>query len=868
MIKGVCNQLRERFGMEYRLGARTECPFCGHHTFSIRRDDTLAKCFHPTCGQRITANCGGRSEIGALHPVLERVYRDFYVALLAQEGNGPSSAYSYSVDERKIHPQVLKDSMLGVVPEGYDLDAVFDSAKTKTDNDKLATKIGEAKDKLATCLRGHSGWLCFFYTDQYHRITSIRLRQPYSKNILYFKPFDTAGLFGHSLLSPKPGLDLTGLSDNLLVVEGEFNQLQLQSLLVYRNQDTGEDWNYVPACAIGGVDNADFKTLAAVCPKPIICYDNDTSKAGFQLVDKARDHMSLSACTTPELDSDLDQFIRSFGGRHTEAWKGVKTLLSEARSYSMRFESVAKGVFDLRCGKGKVHEINGKVAERIRNDMVGRGRFYWDDQAAYFQEDDSHQLIRIDPKCRECALYLDNYGINPTEPIYPHIVAHLANKAFKHGNRSDIFHLSHYDQRASTVHLNNHNNQIIRITADGRNLVANGSDGVLFLADRAAAPFKIGGMDASSTLFRDLILNRINFAPDNLTPGERRWLFSIWFYSLFFDSIMRTRPILTMLGEQGSGKSSTLRWLGILLYGPHFDVTPLPHKSDDFDVAITNSDFLAVDNADSRRPWLEDRLAIVATGAQIKRRILYTTNDPVSIRVRCALGITARTPRFHRPDVAQRLLMMKVAPLSPHQFRSESVMVEEILDNRDLMMTEAVGQIQEVLEALQTQEGYQGTGGLRMADFGNFAMKIARHTGKEAEAQAILSKLTAEQSTFALEDDIVFELLPRWIERNRETEVTYAELCDALAKLAAADGIDFMYRGQHKSFAQRMRNLRPGLEQYFVIRERTTHGGKKCFQFRLRSSCGEDNDTKASTHPTHSDELPLSTAGEQLKTQG
>jgi len=127
-----------------------------------------------------------------------------------------------------------------------------------------------------------------------------------------------------------------------------------------------------------------------------------------------------------------------------------------------------------------------------------------------------------------------------------------------------------------------------------------------------------------------------------------------------------------------------------------------------------------------------------------------------------------------------------------------------------------------------------------MADFGNFAMKIARHTGQEAEAKAILGKLTTEQSNFALEDDIVFELLPTWVERHPDMEVTYRELCDGLSRLAAAGGTDFMYRGQHKSFAQRMRNLRPALEQHYVIRERTIRGGRKVFRIRHKSAREKD----------------------------
>ena len=52
----------------------------------------------------------------------------------------------------------------------------------------------------------------------------------------------------------------------------------------------------------------------------------------------------------------------------------------------------------------------------------------------------------------------------------------------------------------------------------------------------------------------------------------------------------------------------------------------LTAKPDDFDAAITSDHFVVADNADDAPPWLPDKLAVLATGGTIKRRVLYTTN--------------------------------------------------------------------------------------------------------------------------------------------------------------------------------------------------------------------------------------------------
>ena len=267
----------------------------------------------------------------------------------------------------------------------------------------------------------------------------------------------------------------------------------------------------------------------------------------------------------------------------------------------------------------------------------------------------------------------------------------------------------------------------------------------------------------------------------------------------------------------------------MLLFGSQFDVMPLPSKVEDFDAAVTNSSFIAIDNADSRCRWLEDRMATVATGGIIKKRLLYTNNAVVEIPVRCSLAITSRTPHFKRDDVADRLLILKVDRLS--NFRSEESIIREVLQNRDAIMTEVVYHLQEIVRALKASSGHKDFTSFRMADFGDFAVKVARASGIEGQMKEIFRKMSHEQSAFTLEGDPMFDLLSEWVEANPDKKVTNTQLCQELTALAESRKIEFRHAGRERAFAQKMARLRPNLEQFFEIKVEVGHSRSRTFQF-------------------------------------
>jgi len=82
MTSSVSQILVERYGIAARPGEKVECPFCHKKTFSVKKDDTLGKCFHPHCGRFITPYREQDEYQFSVHQALEDIYHDFHRELL------------------------------------------------------------------------------------------------------------------------------------------------------------------------------------------------------------------------------------------------------------------------------------------------------------------------------------------------------------------------------------------------------------------------------------------------------------------------------------------------------------------------------------------------------------------------------------------------------------------------------------------------------------------------------------------------------------------------------------------------------------------------------------------------------------------
>jgi putative DNA primase/helicase len=448
----VSTILHERYHVDARPGAKVDCPFCHHQALSIHRDDSLAKCFYPACGRFITANGAGTSETITLSSVLAEVYHEFHQELLRlKDVDYPKNAYNYLVKDRKIHPRVIQDAMLGAIPSGgYDVDRAFqpliDSLQTmdpptkargrpkktatreQTPADRLKWLL-ETREKFRTCLLKHAGWLGFFYTDATHRIVAIRFRKPDPdrKEIVYFKPYKTiAGLFGHALFTPYELNGLQAYNEHLIVFEGEFNQLQLQSLLARRADERGKDPGYLFACAVGGVNNTDWSMIQRLVKHPILMHDHDES--GEDWVEDARQLMTVEDTTTPLPTKDLDEYIRSFADRDEEAWDAVKALVKSRQRLYRLYSGTGReffgdhGFVPKRLGDAIMERHHLKFsAERL---WVYRSGVYHDNGDLHVKQE-AHALLgerRHEGHIQETLRYLEVETYTPSPEMNPDVI--------------------------------------------------------------------------------------------------------------------------------------------------------------------------------------------------------------------------------------------------------------------------------------------------------------------------------------------------------------------------------------------------------------------------------------------------------------
>ena len=854
----VVEFLSENHGIEARAGKKGNCPFCGGAHFSITKDDALGKCFSPSCGRYINQANSCPTQKQSLFKIHESIQQDFHECLIKQEGKKSGTAWSYLVDKRKIHPSVVKASLLGAIPRNYNLDEKFDPVISEieselnkiTGSDKFSEskkkalshqveRLKEAKEKFKRVLIGkrslpRQGALTFAYCDELHRIVAIKFREPFTKEITLYKPTQVMGLFGHQLFEPYEDEKHKQLNGKLIVVEGEFNQLQFQSCLARASDILGQRFTYAFIAAVGGVNSADIDTLKKICRTPYIVYDNDLNRAGEMLVEKAQEKMSLYAFTTPDPDSDLDSFIVKSGDDVATIEK-IRLLIQKSLFCPRKIERVADEVFSSRQKQGrsdkrKDFEVNATAYNILIADLQDRGELLYDGQAAYFFSKTDKSLVKIDAESKEYQNLLSDYKINASEIIYKYIYSELETTAAKTARRVTVYPFAHYDHKTNRIYLSNFSNQVYRISQDQIELLENGVDGVLFLPNKKYDKFVFIEPSWQGSLWDEKVLCQIRFSNKGLHPSEAKALLLIWILTLFFPELFPTKVILAFIGVKGSGKTSAARRVLQIIQGLKNDVTMVPKEASDFDAIVTNNSLIVLDNADTKNPWLDDRLAITATGGTAKKRKLYTTNEYIEATIRCNLMITARDPHFRRDDVADRVLPLKVE--RQNKFKSENKIVREIEAARDQLMSELIIFAQEALSALNQAKDEDDIGSFRMADFSSFANKLGRYAGIENKVEEIFKKISAEQSQFALEDNPLFILLYKWVQKNPDHKVTNVRLCEELSDFAKAMGQRFEFSDRGAAFAQRMSHLRPNLKEFFDITE--SSGGKRIIYYHFK----------------------------------
>jgi hypothetical protein len=130
-------------------------------------------------------------------------------------------------------------------------------------------------------------------------------------------------------------------------------------------------------------------------------------------------------------------------------------------------------------------------------------------------------------------------------------------------------------------------------------------------------------------------------------------------------------PVLNIMGEAGSAKSSLMRLLRSCVDPNEADLRGPPTNDRDLFIAANNGYIGSFDNLSELRPWLSDSLCRLSTGGGFGTRKLFTDEDEVLFNIMRPIVFTAIENIVNRSDLADRSIGLNLYPIPEHKRRRE-----------------------------------------------------------------------------------------------------------------------------------------------------------------------------------------------------
>jgi len=177
-------------------------------------------------------------------------------------------------------------------------------------------------------------------------------------------------------------------------------------------------------------------------------------------------------------------------------------------------------------------------------------------------------------------------------------------------------------------------------------------------------------------------------------------------------------PVLALLGEQGSAKSTTGRLLRSLVDPNSAPLRAEPRNGRDLVIAANNSCCLAYDNLSHVPPWLSDALCRMSTGGGFATRELCTDQDEVIFQSQRPVLLTSIEEVATRSDLLDRCLVVWLPGIPETKRRPEAEMFQAFRAARPQILGVLLDAVAGALKALPSTKLDRLR---RMADFALWA---------------------------------------------------------------------------------------------------------------------------------------------------
>lgn len=462
--------------------------------------------------------------------------------------------------------------------------------------------------------------------------------------------------------------------------------------------------------------------------------------------------------------SPNDKFTADQGDSRGGAllWKDINRVIRKAEVNAANSGS-PDIVNNIMNGSGTMREKAAQITDHVLDELSRVGTFIQTTtEECYFVDSRTGHakmyLITKDFGTRFTGLVCTRFGLNggvDRNLILGILYASIVQCQLK--DKVHFNHFSYYDMHRGRIYVDRYDGSMYILDGETVTKSPYGKDDVYFHSSEGSkypasfdytTDYRPGGLDS-------VVLDSPNYATagHGISRRELRHILKTWVSTFFFGEIMDTKPIVLIHGPADSGKTTMFQSLSILLSGDSTEsVTSMPQKGPEFETHVTQSAYVFYDNVEVNLREIQEKLAQVATGFTVKRRKLYATNTMLTYKSRAFVGITSRTLDRIQEDVVQRYIIVPVQPfnIGGDQTRTPlSVILREVLDNRNQLWSELLDFVNRLLGAINTHGMPNTATKFRMADYG---MILELACGQEG-----LSSRKLEDFIIRMQDDTVSE---------------------------------------------------------------------------------------------------------------
>jgi len=544
-------------------------------------------------------------------------------------------------------------------------------------------------------------------------------------------------------------------------------------------------------------------------------------KAICQAVGDSEEYNRVETVETTFIKHKEGKSIRGRQGLGEMLPVSVMQRLTELVSQMRAPDTVAQ-IDDIRYTKTRPPLENARLSSTtmwsILNDegcrifQTGDGIAFWYNSVDHTVTEESSESWK--------AMLNKQFGMNPQDSFSKLVVNELRLRIVREAPVVPIQNRTFWNEAEGKLYLNLGGPEVYIL--DGRTIEKsyNGECGFMFVTNvnnKFVVPdFDSPPVDAWDFLVNDLSFTTSNDAPSK--PEEQRELLKAWLLAFFFQELMPTKPILAMLGQPGSGKTTAIRRILRILEDPESDVLGVPtDKQDAFRASIASHRLLVLDNLEkSGSYWMVDMLNKLATGNNIEIRELYKTNSRHMIIPRCFVACTAVSMPFSDETLFSRLLVLEMQQL--FEPIAEHIMQKKIRDNGAVVWADLMRKLNDIVVNIKKNQNPRAPTKSRLVDFTVFCARISSSPVVHGDKLGLgLLSMVDSQLRQLKESSQAITFIEEWISsRPSEAEEwhTYQELYNILQVMCSSRRIDFKWKNS-VGLGRHLDTLKPRLEADF-----------------------------------------------------